>query len=91
MQHWVWCSTATGEKVPVNLELVATMARQKAKGPDGGDIEVTALFYGHAAALPGGGVHYANSQVLETPEEIFMLERVDVAPSRAKAKSGWNV
>ena len=81
--HWVWCSTADGDKVPVNLEHVATMARMKTKNKDGADIEVTSLFYG-CVAQHGAGVHYANSQVLETPEEIFTLERINVAPSRGK-------
>ena len=82
--HWVWCSTADGDKVPVNLEHVATMARIKTKNKDGAEVEVTSLFYGYVAGPAGGGVHYANSQVLETPEEIFTLERINVAPSRGK-------
>src|SRR5688572_7685824 len=64
--HWVWCSTADGDKVPVNLERVATMARMKTKNKEGAEVEVTSLFYG-CVAQHGAGVHYANSQVLETP------------------------
>jgi len=76
--HWVWCSGVNGDKVPVNLDMIATMLRGKnEKG-----VEITSMFYGTMAMNIQGQVSYANTQVLETPEQIFALPRIEIAPSR---------
>ena len=72
--HWVWATGVGGDKVAVNLDLVASVARVKT---DKGD-NATALFFGSIAVNVQGQAHYGNTQVLETPEQLFQLPQVEV-------------
>ena len=81
--HFVWATAVNGDKVPVNLEHVATMLR----GKNDKGVEATSLFYGHIAVSVQGAVTYANTQVLETPEQLFTLPRIEMAPTRSAVKA----
>jgi len=79
--HWVWATGVNGDKVPINLELIATMMRGKALDNQKIERDATLLFYGTVAVGMQGPI-YASTAVLETPEQIFALPRIEIAPSR---------
>lgn len=85
--HWVMATEyPTGVKVPVNLAAIFSMRR--AKVPDnrpgslvGKHTEITMLFIGGiAVTYPGGQrvLDYANVQVIETPDQLFKLPKMEV-------------
>lgn len=80
--HWVWATDAhTRNRIPVNLAAIPTMAR--AKRPDG--VSVTILFIG-GIAVRGDQDVYAQTHVLETPEELLAAPAV-LPPSVPQPKS----
>lgn len=85
--HWVWCSGINGDKLPVNLALVAAMMRGKATDNQKIERECTILFYGSVSASLQGPPVYGSSAVLETPEQIFTLPRIEIAPVRPAVKA----
>lgn len=86
--HWVWCTEVMrGEKVAINLDLVATMSRGRVKNAQNVDVECTSLFYG-TLTMAVDRIAYGSTTVLETPEQIFTLPRIEVAPARPIVKAG---
>jgi hypothetical protein len=94
--HWVLLTEPGGNRVAVNLENIACMSPRKASYPHAKppfEGEVTAIFYGAVATTVQGGTVYANTQVLETIEEIMTAEPIelgfdaDLPPSRTVRKA----
>lgn len=79
--HWVWATDATtNQRIPVNLTAIPTMlSLTRADGT-----AVTALFIGGIAFDPKGAVHYAQSQVLETPAELFSSPKIKLRSGKEK-------
>lgn len=70
--HWVWATDAhSRQRIPVNLAAIPTMT--KVAGQDGAR---TILFLGGLAIDAAGKHHYAQTHVLETPEELLALPAV---------------
>lgn len=71
--HWVWATDAnTRQRVPVNL--TATPFMLPVKKQDGS--MVTAMFFGGMTIDANGAIHYAQAQVLETPQELFSSPKI---------------
>lgn len=77
--HWVYATDPSGKKIPVNLAAIPTMLRSIVKD---GEVEkpVTILFLGGIAVSIQGGITYAQTQVLETPDELFALKPIEAGP-----------
>lgn len=79
--HWVWATDAdTKQRIPVNLGAVPTMITLKR--PDGS--QVTVVFLGGMAIDPTGVVHYAQSRVLESPQELFTSPKIKLRTGKEK-------
>lgn len=79
--HWVWATDATtNQRIPVNLTAVPTML--SLSRPDGS--KVTALFFGGLAFDQKGAVHYAQTQVLESPAELFSSPKIKLRSGKEK-------
>ena len=74
--HWVMATTPDGKKTPINLAAIPSMDRGKLDDGKG----VTILFLGGMCISVGGEISYARTLVLESPEELFALPKVQVGP-----------
>lgn len=81
--HWVWATDRDGNRVPVNLAAVCSMMRGKTKVMNGAglvEMDVTMLFLGGVAIQQDGSALWANTQVRETPDELFAMKPIEVGP-----------
>jgi len=89
LHFFIWCTEASrGDKVAINLDLVAAMARGKIKTAQGQEVECTNLYYGSIAVTLQGAAAYGLTAVLETPEQILITPRIESAPIRPAVKTG---
>ncbi len=77
--HWVWATDPAGKKIAVNLAAIFTMLRTTIKDAEA-EKPVTILFLGGVAISIQTQTIYAQTRVLETPDELFALKPIEVGP-----------
>mgnify|MGYP001569366816 CR=1 FL=1 len=92
--HWILATLPDGKKAPVNLDAIPSMQRGTVADGDK-STPVTLLFLGGIAVAIQGQISYAITSVLETPEELLALPKMEhsrfiygskVAPKKEPAR-----